>query len=80
MGFLKDNGMYYVVRLKKTVNVDSKPITELDPGIYEDIRVHKTIGNVYLKGYLTIRNKREEKNELNLKLLNHVERSEVLGR
>ncbi|MGC8972341.1 MAG: hypothetical protein ACP5K2_09175 [bacterium] len=46
--------MYFVIRLKKTVYVDSKPITELSPGIYEDVMVHKIRANVYLKGYLNI--------------------------
>lgn len=36
MEFLKANGMYFAVRLKKTVNVDDKPITALTPGIYKE--------------------------------------------
>jgi len=54
MEFLKANGMYFVIRLKKTVYIDNKPITELSSGIYEDVTVHKTKANVYLKGYLNI--------------------------
>jgi len=57
MEFLKANGMYFVIRLKKTVYVDNKPLTELPPGIYEDVTVHKTKANVYLKGYLNINGK-----------------------
>jgi len=57
MEFLKANDMYFVIRLKKTVYVDDKPLTELSPGIYEDVTVHKTKANVYLKGYLNINGK-----------------------
>jgi hypothetical protein len=51
MEFLKDNGMHFVVRLKKTVYVDNKPLTKLPPGIYENVTVHKIRANVYLRGY-----------------------------
>jgi len=57
MEFLRDNGMYFVIRLKKTVYVDGKSITTLVPGIYEDVVVHKIKANVYLKGYLNINGK-----------------------
>ncbi len=52
MKFLQENGMYFVIRLKKTVNVDGKPITSLASGVYEDVTIHKVRANVYLKGYL----------------------------
>ncbi|MCX7795853.1 MAG: transposase, partial [bacterium] len=59
MEFLEANGMYFVIRLKKTVNVDDKPIVSLSSGIYEGVKVHKIRANVYLKGHLKI-NGRED--------------------
>jgi len=57
MEFLEANRMYFVIRLKKTVNVDDKPIVTLNPGIYEGVMVHKIKANVYLKGHLNINGK-----------------------
>ena len=54
MEFLETNGMYFVIRLKKTVSVDNKPIVDLNPGVYEGEMVHKIRANVYLKGHLNI--------------------------
>lgn len=54
MEFLEANGMYFVIRLKKTVSVDNKPIVDLNPGVYEGVMVHSIRANIYLKGHLNI--------------------------
>jgi len=47
MEFLKDKGMNFVIRLKKNVYVNEKPMTMLPRGVYEGVLIHGIVANVY---------------------------------
>ena len=55
--FLLSNGMNFIIRLKRTVHVNGKPLAELSAGIYENTKVHGIRANVYVRGYEVINGK-----------------------
>ena len=53
MKFLMKNGMYFIIRLKRNVYVNGKPLWKLGSGVYENVLVHKVIANVFVRGYIS---------------------------
>jgi hypothetical protein len=51
-------GMYFIIRLKRNVYVNGKPLWKLGSGVYENVLVHKIFANVFVRGYIY---QREEK-------------------
>jgi len=54
MKFLMKNGMYFIIRLKRNVYVNGKPLWKLGSGVYENVLVHKVIANVFVRGFLCL--------------------------
>jgi len=45
--------MYFIIRLKRNVYVNGKPLWKLGPGVYENVLVHKIFVNVFVRGYIS---------------------------
>jgi hypothetical protein len=53
MKFIMSKGMYFIIRLKRNVYVNGKPLWKLGPGVYENVFVHKIFANVFVRGYIS---------------------------